>query len=124
VIRTEIRLHHAHVRALEAADTSSSLTEIVAIGIFLNALLAVFNLIPIPPLDGSRVVQYSLSGETLALYRRIERFGLLIIMGAVFFIPQLQLPLSEAIAGLVRLITTPFGVTAVVEPALRSARFG
>jgi len=36
------------------ADTSSSLTEILAVGIFLNALLAVFNLIPIPPLDGSR----------------------------------------------------------------------
>ena len=37
------------------ADASSSLTEILAIGIFLNALLAVFNLIPIPPLDLSLI---------------------------------------------------------------------
>ena len=106
------------------ADASSRLTEILAIGIFLNALLAVFNLIPIPPLDGSRVVQYFLSGAALGLYRRLERFGLLIIMAAVFFVPQLQVPLSEAIFGLVALITTPFGVAAVVEPVLRSVLFG
>ncbi|MGH9144019.1 MAG: site-2 protease family protein, partial [Vicinamibacterales bacterium] len=37
---------------LGLADPSSSLAEILALGIFLNALLAVFNLIPIPPLDG------------------------------------------------------------------------
>ncbi|MCX6543461.1 MAG: site-2 protease family protein [Acidobacteria bacterium] len=106
------------------ADSSSSLTEILAVGIFLNALLAVFNLIPIPPLDGSRVVQYFLSGETLALYRRLERFGLLIIMAAVYFVPQLQVPLSEAIFGLIALVTTPFGVAAIVESVLRNVLFG
>ena len=108
---------------LGVADPSSSLTEILAVGIFLNALLAVFNLIPIPPLDGSRVVQYFLSGEALALYRRLERFGLLIILALVFFVPQLQVPLSAAIFGLVQLITTPFGVTADVEPLLRRLLF-
>ena len=106
------------------ADTTSNLTEILAVGIFMNALLAVFNLIPIPPLDGSRVVQYFLSGETLALYRRIEQFGLLIIMALVFLVPQLQVPLGRAIFGLVELITTPFGVTADVELVLRRLLFG
>jgi Zn-dependent protease len=106
------------------ASTTSNLTEILAVGIFLNALLAVFNLIPIPPLDGSRVVQYFLSGETLALYRRLEQFGLLIIMALVFLVPQLQVPLGGAIFGLVELITIPFGVTAYVEPLVRSLLFG
>jgi Zn-dependent protease len=106
------------------ADSPSSLTDVLAVGIFLNALLAVFNLIPIPPLDGSRVVQYFLSGETLGLYLRLERFGLLIIMAAVYFVPQVQVPLSRAIFGLVTLITTPFGMTAVVGSALRSVLFG
>jgi Zn-dependent protease len=106
------------------ANTSSNLTEILAVGIFLNALLAVFNLIPIPPLDGSRVVQYFLSGGALSLYRRLERFGLLIILALVFLVPQLQVPLSRAIFGLVELITTPFGVRADVEPLLLRLLFG
>ena len=106
------------------ADPSSSLTEILAVGIFLNALLAVFNLIPIPPLDGSRVVQYFLSGEALTLYRRLEQFGLLVILALMFLIPQLQVPLGRAIFGLVELITTPFGVTDEVEPVLRRLLFG
>ena len=106
------------------ASATSNLTEILAVGIFLNALLAVFNLIPIPPLDGSRIVQYFLSGETLALYRRLEQFGLLIIMALVFLVPQLQAPLGRAIFGLVELITTPFGVTAYVEPLVRGLLFG
>ena len=106
------------------ADASSSLTEILAIGIFLNALLAVFNLIPIPPLDGSRVAQYFLTGEALALYGRLDRFGLLLILAVVFFVPQLQVAVSGAIFRLIELITTPFGVAAVVEPVLRSTLGG
>jgi Zn-dependent protease len=106
------------------ADASSSLTEILAIGIFLNALLAVFNLIPIPPLDGSRVVQYFLTGEARALYGRLDRFGLLLILAVVYFVPQLQVPISGAIFCLIEIITTPFGVAAVVEGVLRSTRFG
>jgi Zn-dependent protease len=102
---------------------SSRATEILAIGIYLNALLAVFNLVPIPPLDGSRVMQYFLAGETLVLYRRIERYGLFIIMGLIFFVPQLQVFLSAAIFGLVRLITRPFGMTPDVEPLLRTLLF-
>jgi Zn-dependent protease len=104
-------------------NPSSRLTEILAIGIYLNALLAVFNLVPIPPLDGSRVVQYFLADETLVLYRRIERYGLFIIMGLIFFFPRLQILLGTAIFGLVRLITIPFRMTADVEPLLRRLLF-
>jgi Zn-dependent protease len=105
------------------ADPSSSLAEILALGIFLNALLAVFNLIPIPPLDGSRVVQYFLSGEALFLYRRLEPFGLLIIVALIFLVPLMQTFLSAAIFGLIALITTPFGVGPDVELLLRSVLF-
>src|ERR1035437_288022 len=61
------------------AGASSSLTEILAIGIFLNALRPFFNRTPTPPLDGSRVAQYFLTGEALALYGRLDRLGLLLI---------------------------------------------
>ncbi|MGH9408893.1 MAG: site-2 protease family protein [Vicinamibacterales bacterium] len=109
----------AAATSLGLASWSSSLAEILTVGIFLNALLAVFNLIPIPPLDGSRVVQYFLSGEALVLYRRLEQFGLLIIIALVFLIPQIQLPLSQAIFGLVAAIATPLHVWPAIQQLLQ-----
>jgi Zn-dependent protease len=108
---------------LGLADPSSSLTEVLSVGIFLNALLAVFNLIPIPPLDGSRVVQYFLSGAELDLYRRLEQFGLLIVVALLFLVPQAQTLLSAVLFGVVELLARPFGVWADVEPLLRRLLF-
>lgn len=48
-----------------------------------NLLLFVFNLIPIPPLDGSRALQYVLPREWVYKYMSIERYGLLIVMLAL-----------------------------------------
>jgi Zn-dependent protease len=50
--------------------------------IFINFILAVFNLIPIPPLDGSRMVYARLkSPEAINTYRNFARFGMLILIG-------------------------------------------
>jgi len=48
--------------------------------IFLNLLLFVFNLIPVPPLDGSHILRHFLPYNVLQVYDRIGMFGLLIIM--------------------------------------------
>jgi len=107
------------VTRLGLADRSSGLTEVLAVGIFLNALLAIFNLIPIPPLDGSRVFQYLLTGESLGLYRRLDQYGLLIILALLYLVPQFQTLISVAIFGFMEMITVPFGVWADVELLLR-----
>jgi Zn-dependent protease len=54
---------------------------------FINLLLAFFNLIPIPPLDGSRVVQRFLTGAAADVYRSLERWGILIVLVLVLFVP-------------------------------------
>ncbi len=55
--------------------------------IYINLILAFFNLIPIPPLDGSHVVAHMLPRELAARYRELGQIGLLIVMGLIFFAP-------------------------------------
>lgn len=58
------------------------------LGIFLNLLLAFFNLLPIPPLDGSHVVYHVLPKSVQAPYRKLGAFGILILLGLVFLVPD------------------------------------
>jgi len=53
-------------------------------GIIINLILAYLNLIPIPPLDGSRVVMGFLSPKQTITYLKIERYGLFIFLLLVF----------------------------------------
>ena len=53
-------------------------------GIFINILLAVFNLLPIPPLDGSRVISALLPNPLAYKYNQLERYGFLILIGLMF----------------------------------------
>jgi Zn-dependent protease len=53
----------------------------------INVLLFVFNLIPIPPLDGSHVLFALLPGDNFSLQMQLSRYGFLILMAVVFLAP-------------------------------------
>jgi len=60
------------------------LAVILFYAVFLNVLLAVFNLIPIPPLDGSGIITGFLSEEASRMYDKIRPFGFIIILGLLY----------------------------------------
>jgi Zn-dependent protease len=63
--------------------------QMLAASIWINLVLAVFNLLPIPPLDGSKILASLLPGDTAASLARIEPFGFIIIL-ALFLTGTLQ----------------------------------
>ncbi|MFQ6033376.1 MAG: site-2 protease family protein [Candidatus Bipolaricaulia bacterium] len=63
----------------------------LAIFILINIILACYNLIPIPPLDGSRVLAYFLPPRGRLLLRRLEPFGIAAVFGILFLLWQTDL---------------------------------
>ena len=57
--------------------------------ILLNLILAIFNMFPLPPLDGGRLALSILPRVLARLFARLERFGFLILLGIVFLLPML-----------------------------------
>jgi len=56
----------------------------LAVSSLINIILMVFNLVPIPPLDGSRIVAGFLRGRILYNYMRLEPFGMFITFGLLY----------------------------------------
>jgi Zn-dependent protease len=59
------------------------------IAVFLNLILAIFNLIPIPPLDGSRILAILLPPQATAVMQTLERYGFMILMLISVAVPSL-----------------------------------
>ncbi|MBK1690644.1 site-2 protease family protein [Ectothiorhodospira mobilis] len=80
-------------------------------GITVNILLMVLNLLPLPPLDGGRVVAGFLPPRLAAGYDRIEPYGLIIVLGLLFtgVLGAVLFPLAGALTDAIRLL---FGLPA------------
>lgn len=73
-------------RALPAASTPVAILQsMLLIGISFNLVLVAFNLLPIPPLDGSHVVKHLLPPSIAVHYQRLGFYGMFIILALLFF---------------------------------------
>jgi Zn-dependent protease len=57
--------------------------------VFINCSLFVFNLLPVPPLDGSRVVYGLLPPRQAYSWRTYEQYGPYILLALIFFVPAM-----------------------------------
>jgi Zn-dependent protease len=73
------------VLGLTGSAYGSALTLVLYLFADINLVLMFFNLIPIPPFDGSRVLPVFLSDSAMRVYARVEQYGFFIILALLYF---------------------------------------
>ena len=94
-------------KLLPQLDTSFGILQAMMIlGVQLNAILNAFNLIPIPPLDGSHVMKYLLPPSWSLRYVQFGRMGVAVLIFVMYLAPNLlNIWLSPAIFAATKTIT-------------------
>ena len=96
------------------------------LGIVINLVLAIFNMLPVPPLDGGRVVHGLLPPRHAEHFARLERFGIIVVLVGFFIVPLVAAEFGSAFNPLASIVLPPtaagfglivdvFGVEALVS---------
>ncbi len=80
------------VLLLQGVAMNSDMIMLFSVIVFCNILLAVFNLVPIPPLDGSKILFHFLPYSMHGVRETLERNGMLFLILFIFFGFQLIIP--------------------------------
>ncbi|MDP3763967.1 MAG: site-2 protease family protein [bacterium] len=87
---------------LRLGVTNPAFIQITSVIVFINIVLAIFNLMPIPPLDGSKLLFALFPDKLFQIRGFFERYGLILVLFFIFFLWQFIFPV---IISLFRLIT-------------------
>lgn len=79
----------AVVSGVAPFEVVSWVVTILSTYVSVNLVLCFFNLIPLPPLDGSKVVLFFLTGDARRAYYRIQEYAMPILVVALYVVPQL-----------------------------------
>ncbi|TCH97699.1 site-2 protease family protein [Roseococcus sp. SYP-B2431] len=71
-----------------SADSMAVVYRFLGLSILVNLVLGLFNLLPIPPLDGGRIVVGLLPYRAAMAYAQLERYGLMLVIGLLFLLPM------------------------------------
>lgn len=83
---------------------------VVQLAYYVNVVLGVFNLIPIPPLDGSRIVGVLMNDVTYRQWLRFDQYGMFVVFGLfIVFRDEFSTLLTSAFDGVTRVMSAIVG---------------